>query len=145
MHVLAEAERDRDSFHTDFTPAPSNRSFGVLFTLVFLVVGALPLLRGDAARRWALVVAALFCLVTFTAPRALAPLNRLWMSLGLAMHRVVNPVVMGALFYVVVTPFGLVRQALGKGLTPRLVRDRAATTYWIDRTQQPASRMDQQF
>jgi hypothetical protein len=75
----------------------------------------------------------------------LAPLSRLWLRLGLAMHRVVNPLVMGALFYLVVTPFGLVRQAMKRGLTPRLVKDPRASTYWIDRRGQPASRMDQQF
>jgi hypothetical protein len=145
MHALADAGPRTDSFHTEVNTAPSHRSFGVLFTLVFLVIGTLPLWRGAAVRSWALVVAALFLLVTLAAPRALAPLNRLWLRLGLAMHRVINPVVMGALFYLVVTPFGLVRQALGKGLTPRLARDQSANTYWIDRTQQPASRMDQQF
>ncbi len=145
MQALAGEGTERDSFHTDVNTAPSHRSFGALFTVVFLVVGTLPLWRGGAVRTWALVVATLVGLVTMAAPQALAPLSRLWLRLGLAMHRVINPLVMGALFYLVVTPFGLVRQALGKGLTPRLAKDPSARTYWIDRTQQPASRMDQQF
>jgi hypothetical protein len=145
MHVRADAGPERDSFHSDVDQAPSHRSFGALFTVVFLVLGILPLWRGGAVRTWALAMGALVGLVTMAAPQALAPLSRLWLRLGLAMHRVINPVVMGALFYLVVTPFGLVRQALGKGLTPRLAKDHSAATYWIDRTQQPASRMDQQF
>ena len=145
MHALADAGRENDSFHSVVDTSPSNRSFGALFTVVFFVVGTLPSWRGGALRTWALVVAAVFGLVTIAAPQALAPLSRLWMRIGLAMHHVVNPVVMGALFYLVVTPFGMVRQALGKGLTPRLAKDPSATTYWIDRTHQPASRMDQQF
>ena len=145
MHPLADAGRENDSFHADVEISPSNRSFGALFAVVFVVVATLPVWRGGVVRTWALVVAALFGLATVAAPHTLAPLSRLWLRLGLAMHRVINPVVMGALFYLVVTPFGLVRQALGKGLTPRLTRDQSATTYWIDRTRQPASRMDQQF
>ena len=145
MHALAEAGRENDSFHTYVETPPSNRSFGALFTVVFLATGLVPLWRGGAVRTWAVVVAALFGLVTMAMPHALAPLSRLWMRLGMVLHRVINPLVMGALFYLVVTPYGLVRQALGKGLTPRLARDRSATTYWIDRRQQPASRMDQQF
>ena len=113
--------------------------------VVFALVGATPWWRGGSVRLWAIAVAAVFCLVAIAAPRALAPLNRLWLRLGLAMHRVVNPVIMGALFFLVVTPFGLVRQVMGKGLTPRLRKDPRASTYWIDRTGHPASRMDQQF
>ena len=134
-----------DSFHQDVETGPSNRSFGLLFTLVLALVAATPWWRGGSVRLWAIVVAGVMGLVAVAAPRALAPLNRLWLRLGLAMHRMVNPLVMGALFYLVVTPFGLVRQVMRKGLTPRLRKDPLAPTYWIDRTGQPASRMDQQF
>jgi hypothetical protein len=134
-----------DPFHDETQAGSSNRSFGFLFALVFSLVGAVPWWRGGPVRVWALVVAGVFGLVAVAAPLGLAPLSRLWLRFGLAMHRVVNPVVMGALFYLVVTPFGLVRQAMGKGLTPRLRQDPRASTYWIDRTGHPATRMDQQF
>lgn len=149
MHASAGATSERGnphgSFHQEVEAGPSNRSFGLLFTVVFALVGTTPWWRGGPVRLWALVIAGVFGLVAIAAPRALAPLNRLWLRLGLLMHRVVNPVVMGALFYLVVTPFGLVRQVMGKGLTPRLLKDPRASTYWIDRTGHPASRMDQQF
>ena len=133
------------SFHDQVEADPSPRSFGFLFTLVFTLTGLTPWLRGAPVRLWAIAVAGVIGLIALAAPRVLIPLSRLWLRLGLAMHRVVNPLVMGALFYLVVTPFGLVRQALGKGLTPRLIKDPKASTYWIDRAGQPASRMDQQF
>ena len=142
---MSGPERSGDDFHQDRAIGPSNRSFGLVFTLVFAFVGTLPWWLGGPVRLWALVAAGAFGLAAIAAPRVLAPLNRLWLRLGLVMHHVVNPVVMGALFYLVVTPFGLARQIMGKGLTPRLRRDPAATTYWIDRTGHPASRMDQQF
>jgi hypothetical protein len=124
---------------------PSNRSFGLLFTLVFAVVAAAPLWRGEPMRAWALAVAAGFAIAALAVPRVLAPLNRLWALVGVAMHRVVNPVVMAVLFYGAVTPFGLFFQARRKGLARRLRPDPAADTYWISRAGQPASSMDRQF
>jgi hypothetical protein len=134
-----------DSFHQDVETGPSNRSFGFLFTVVFALIGMTPWWRGGPVRLWAIGVACAFGLMAIAAPWALAPLSRLWLRLGMAMHRVVNPLVMGGLFSLVVTPFGLVRQVFGRGLTPRLRKDPRALTYWIDRSGQPASRMDQQF
>jgi hypothetical protein len=144
-HPMDRQGRTPDPLHAEAAIGPSNRSFGLVFTLVFALIGTIPWWRGGPVRLWALVVAGAFGLAAMVAPRVLAPLNRLWLRLGLVMHHVVNPVVMGALFYLVVTPFGLARQAMGKGLTPRLRRDPAATTYWIDRAGHPVSRMDQQF
>lgn len=134
-----------DPFHTEHAIGPSDRSFGILFASVFAVVGAWPWWQGGPPRPWAFVVGALFGLAAAVRPGVLAPLSRRWLQLGLLMHRVVNPVIMGALFYLVMTPFGLVRQVLNKGLTPRLRQDPQARTYWIDRATRPASRMDQQF
>ena len=123
----------------------SNRSFGALFTIVFLIAGLWPLWGGGPVRQWALAVAAAFAIAAAVAPAGLTPLNRAWYRLGLAMHRVVNPVVMAVLFYLVVTPFALITRVLRKGLRQRLAPDREATTYWVDKAGQPASRMEQQF
>ena len=124
---------------------PSNRSFGLLFTLVFAIVAAAPLWRGEPMRGWALALAALFAIAALAVPGLLSPLNRFWALVGAAMHRVVNPVVMAVLFYGAVTPFGLFFQARRKGLARRLRRDPSADTYWIGRAGQPASQMDRQF
>lgn len=129
----------------DDVVGPSDRSFGLLFTVVFAIVGAAPLWRGGAVRLWALVVAAVFCACALIVPRVLHPLNRVWLHIGLALHRIVNPVVTGALFYLVVTPFGVVRQVFRRGLTRQLRRDPAAPTYWIKRDGEPYSPMDRQF
>ena len=77
-------------------------------------------------------------------PRALTPANRIWLRIGLLMHRIVNPIVMGAIFYLVVTPFGLVMRLLGKGPTAMRPADSDATSYWIARTG-GSSPMDNQF
>lgn len=124
---------------------PSNRSFGLVFAGVFVVVALAPLWRGSAPRPWAFAVAGAFTLVALALPRVLAPLNLAWYRLGLLLHRIVTPIVMAALFYLVLTPFAFVMRLFNKGLEQRLRIDRAASTYWVSRRDQPASRMDQQF
>jgi len=111
----------------------SNRSFGLVFAAVFAIIGLLPLVSGGGLRLWALVCSGGTLLIAFTAPSVLAPFNRLWTKFGLLLHRVVNPVVLGIMFFVVLTPTGLLMRALGKDPL-RLKFDKAAKSYWIDRT-----------
>jgi hypothetical protein len=134
-----------DPFHDEEIVTASPRPFGLLFAVIFVLVGAWPWWEGAPMRLWALAVGGVFGLLAIVAPTALAPLSRLWLRLGLAFHRVVNPLVMGVLFFGAVTPFGLVRQFTNRGLTPQLRRDPAASTYWIGRQDRPASPMTQQF
>jgi hypothetical protein len=129
--------------HDDDGLGPTNRSFGLTFCVLSVVVCLAPLWHGGTPRAWALALAAAFGLLAWLWPAALGPANRVWTRVGLMLHRVVNPVVMAVLFYVVVTPFGLAMRMFGKGLRRRLRPDAAATTYWIIRGTR--SRMDQQF
>ena len=110
----------------------SERSFGLVFALVFAAVGLWPLLSGHAPRFWSLVVAAVFLLASWLWPRLLSPANAAWARLGEALHRIVSPVILGLLFYSSVVPTGLIMRALGKDPL-RLRFDREATTYWIRR------------
>lgn len=122
---------------------PTDRTFGLFFGLVFAVVGLLPLAGGGRVRSWALLLALACVLAALAAPRTLAPANRLWLRIGLLLHRVVNPVVMAVLFYGVVTPFGLAVRTLRPDLARRLRPDRTAATYWVER--RVSARMDRQF
>lgn len=110
----------------------SNRSFGFVFSVLFALLGLVPLARGRPVREWALVVAAAFFLAALVRPRMLAPLNRLWLGFGSLLHFCISPVIMGLVFYTTVTPIGLVRRLLGKDPL-RLRLDRAAVTYWVER------------
>lgn len=126
-------------FHEDLNrdgdnePRASERSFGLVFTAVFVLVGLTPLLKGHDVRWWALIVALAFGILAFAAPRLLAPLNRIWMAFGKLLHRIVSPVVLGLLYCVAVVPTGLILRI--KGSDPlRLKRDPAAKSYWLPRT-----------
>ena len=130
--------------HDEEVVGPSDRSFGLVFTVVFTLIGLLPLWRGAGPRWWAVGVAIVGAFLTRVWPRALAPANQLWLRIGLLLHKIVNPIVMGLIFYLVVTPFGLVMRHRNKGLTGTLRRDDNAATYWISRSD-TSSPMNQQF
>lgn len=110
----------------------SNRSFGLVFAAVFAAIGLLPLIHGGAVRIWALLVAAVFLAAALVFPSALGPLNRLWLKFGLLLHKIVSPVVLGIMFFLVITPIGLFLRARGKDPL-RLKPNRQSKSYWIER------------
>ncbi|MBT5415894.1 MAG: hypothetical protein HOH66_03470 [Rhodospirillaceae bacterium] len=126
-------------FHEDYgreeeVKGSSDRGFGIVFAVVFALVALWPLTgENGAVRLWSAAVAIAFLAIAFLRPGLLAPLNRLWTRFGLLLHRIVNPIVMGFLFYLTVTPMALIMRALGKDLL-RLKRDPEAKSYWIERT-----------
>lgn len=110
----------------------SDRTFGLVFAAMFAFVAGWRWWKGQPYIEWWLAGAAVFGLAGLLAPGILAPLNRLWVKLGLLMFHVVNPIVLGVLFYVVFLPIGLVMRRSGKD--PLHLRfDSAADTYWIKR------------
>lgn len=111
---------------------PPDRQFGLVFTAVFAMVALWPVLWGRPPRWWSVVVAAAFLAASLLAPRILAPLNRVWLWIGLLLHKCISPIVLGLVFFSTVTPIGLLLRALGKDPL-RLRFDSAATTYWIER------------
>ncbi len=111
----------------------SERSFGLVFAVVFAVIGLWPLIHGGSPRLWSLAVGALFLALALAWTAPLRPLNRLWLRIGLLLHAIVNPVVMGLLFFGTVLPIGLFLRLTGKDLL-NLRRDPGARSYWIERT-----------
>ena len=110
----------------------SERSFGIVFAVVFLIIALFPLISGGEIRIWSLVVAVLFSAAAFLAPRILSPLNRVWFLFGQLLHRIVSPIVMGIIFFGTVVPTGLLMRLLGKRPLP-LEFDPEAATYWVER------------
>ena len=108
------------------------------------VIGLLPLWRDGTPRWWAVGLAIVILVLALVWPRALAPANRIWLRIGLLLHRIVNPIVMGVIFYLVVTPFGYVMRLSRKGFIDSLRPDKDAPTYWIQRND-VSSPMNQQF
>jgi hypothetical protein len=110
----------------------SDRSFGLVFAGFFLVIAVLPLFHGGAIRWWSSGMAAAFALLAFLKPALQAGLNRLWIKLGVLLGKVVSPIALGILFYVVITPIGLLIRLTGKDPL-RLQFAPDADSYWIPR------------
>jgi hypothetical protein len=132
------------STHEDITrkfqeKTPSDRSFGRVFTVFFLLVGFLPTLHHGPVRVWALILCGLFLLITLVRPTLLSGANQLWMKLSLLLSRVMNPLVIALMYYVVFVPLGLILRALGKDVL-RLKPDRKAFSYWVPRSPPGPSR-----
>ena len=100
-----------------------------VFVVAFALIGLWPLWSRGGMRVWALVVALVLLAVTLVAPALLALPNKLWMRLGALLHRIVSPIALAFMFYVVVTPIGMLKRAVSRGdYTWR--RGGSADTYW---------------
>lgn len=110
----------------------SDRSFGLVFAAMFAIIALWPLKSGGDIRLWAAGAAAAFLLAALVMPRALKPLNIVWFKFGLVLHHVMTPLIMGLLFFLTVTPVGLLMRATGKD-PMRLKRNAMADSYWIVR------------
>ncbi len=124
----------------------SDRSFGFVFAVVFVIIAVWPLWYGGGLRWWSVGVAGAFAVVAVVIPRVLAAPNRLWMKLGILLGKIVSPIALGILFYLVFLPIGLLMRLAGKDPL-KLKRDAAATSYWVDREPPgpPPTSMTNQF
>ena len=120
----------------------SNRSFGIVFFIVFLLIALYPLLKSNDLRIWSLVISFIFLVLGLINSKILTPLNRLWFKFGLLLGRFISPLVMGIIFFVVVTPIGITMRLLKKDLLN--LKYNKKETYWIDKSG-PKSKMKYQF
>jgi len=111
----------------------SDRSFGFVFTIVFLLVGLMPYWSEGGIQVWALVLASLFFATSMLVPRLLAQINRLWFEFGQILHRFFSPLIMGLIFFGVISPIGLLMRACGKQPL-KLEFDSNVNSYWISRS-----------
>lgn len=124
----------------------SDRTFGFVFAIVFVILAAWPLMSGGQPRWWALGIATAFALVAALRPGLLAVLNRWWMKFGLLLSHIVSPIALAILFYGVFTPIGGLMRLVGKDPL-KLRRDQSAASYWTPRQPPgpPSDSMNQQF
>jgi len=121
----------------------SNRSFGFLFFVVFLAVSLWPLKSQGDLRLWAFILSLIFLVLGVLNSKFLNPLNKLWYKFGIFLGSIVSPIVMGAVFFIVVTPTGLIMRFLGKDVL-RINKNKPVSTYWINREKQKET-MKKQF
>ena len=120
----------------------SNKSFGIVFCIAFLLIGIWPILNNESYRFWALVISLVFLILGLTNSKLLTPFNILWFKLGIFLGKIVSPVVMGIIFFFVVTPTAILMRLFKKDLLNLKYND--SKSYWIKKDE-IKSKMKNQF
>ena len=110
----------------------SNKNFGLVFFIVFLLIAIYPLTYGGELRIWSLVISFIFLILGFTNSNILTPLNKIWFKFGIYLGKIVSPVIMGIIFFIVVTPIGLIMKILRKDLLN--LKFNSQKSYWVEKT-----------
>ena len=119
----------------------SNRSFGIVFFIVFLLIAIYPLLSGESVRLWSLAIATIFFILGIIDSSLLSPLNKIWFKFGIFMGNFIAPIVMGIIYFFVVTPTGLIMKMLGKDLLN--LKKSNKDSYWIKKDNSNSSLKNQ--
>ena len=120
----------------------SNKSFGIVFFIFFLLVSIYPLVNNENIRLWSLLLSIIFLILGILNSKILTPMNKLWFKLGIFLGKIISPLVMGVIFFFVVTPIGLFMKLLKKDLIN--LKFNGNPSYWIEKTE-PKSKMKNQF
>ena len=120
----------------------SNKNFGIVFFVVFFLIGIFFLINNDQINFWALSISFTFFILVIIKSRFLTPLNNLWFKFGILLGKIVSPIILGIIFFFVVTPIGLIMRILGKDLLN--LKFNANKSYWIEK-RGPKSKMKNQF
>tara|TARA_Y100000741_G_scaffold353093_1_gene325862 strand:+ start:19 stop:402 length:384 start_codon:yes stop_codon:yes gene_type:complete len=120
----------------------SNRSFGVVFFIVFLLIAFYPLMFKEDIRLWSLIISLIFLALGLLNSKILTPLNKIWFKFGIFLGKLISPLIMGIIFFFVVTPIGFIMRLLGKDVLN--IKFNNNKSYWIEKNE-PKSKMKNQF
>ena len=120
----------------------SNKSFGVIFSIVFLIIALYPLLNGNSIRIWSVILSLIFFILGLLNSNILFPLNRIWFKFGIILGGIVSPIIMGLVFFLVVTPTSLILRLFKKDVLS--LKKNESMTYWIKKLDKK-SKMKNQF
>jgi hypothetical protein len=110
----------------------SSKNFGILFFIVFLIIGLWPLINSNSVRLWSLAISSIFLIISFIKPDILKPLNYAWIKLGELLGKIIAPIVMFIIFFLVVTPLSFLVRLLGKDLLNTKFNN--SKSYWLEKT-----------
>ena len=120
----------------------SNRSFGIVFFIVFILIAFYPLINQGEIRIWSVLISLLFLILGIINSKILTPLNKVWFKFGIFLGKIISPIVMGLIFFLVVTPIAFLMRILNKDLLN--LKFSKNNSYWIEKTD-PKSTMKNQF
>ena len=119
----------------------SNRSFGVVFFIVFLIISFCPLLNSNDIRIWSLVISIIFLILGLINSKILTPLNKLWFKFGIFLGNIISPIVMGVIYFIVVTPIALILKVFNKDVLN--LKKTKNSSYWINKEKYNSSMKNQ--
>ena len=119
----------------------SNKNFGIVFFIVFLIIAIYPLIKNSDVRVWSLVISIIFLILGLINSKLLTPLNKIWFKFGILLGRFFSPIIMGAIFFFVVTPTGLILRIFRKDILN--LKKNSLTSYWIDRKEEKKNMKNQ--
>jgi len=120
---------------------PSNRNFGIVFFIVFLIIALWPILKQNEIRVWSLIISFIFFVLGLINSKLLAPLNKLWFKFGILLGNIIAPIVMGIVFFLVVTPTGLIMRFFRKDILK--LKKNSSDSYWINKDNTNSSMRNQ--
>ncbi len=120
---------------------PSNRNFGIVFFVVFLIIALWPVLKQNEIRIWSLIISFIFFVLGLINSKLLTPLNKLWFKFGILLGNIISPIVMGIVFFLVVTPTGLVMRIFRKDILK--LKKNSRDSYWINKDNTNSSMRNQ--
>ena len=120
---------------------PSNRNFGVVFFIVFLIIALWPLLKQNEIRIWSLIISFIFFVLGLIDSKLLTPLNKLWFKFGILLGNIIAPIIMGIVFFLVVTPTGLIMRFFRKDILK--LKKNTSDSYWINKDDTNSSMKNQ--
>ena len=123
--------------------AGTERGFGLIFATVFVIVGLYPVLQGQDIRLWTFIIALIFLFFGIFFPKALIVPNKLWFKFGILLGAIVSPIIMGIIFFLTITPTGIIMRLLGKDILNQNIK-KSLKSYWIKRKETVGS-MENQF
>ena len=120
---------------------PTNRNFGIVFFIVFLIIALWPVLKQNEIRIWSLIISFIFFVLGLINSKILTPLNKLWFKFGILLGNIIAPIVMGIVFFLVVTPMGLIMRLFRKDILK--LKKNSNDSYWIDKDNTNSSMRNQ--
>ena len=120
---------------------PSNRNFGIVFFIVFLIIALWPILKQNEIRIWSLIISFIFFVLGLINSKLLTPLNKLWFKFGILLGNIISPIVMGIVFFLVVTPTGLIMRFFRKDILK--LKKNSSDSYWINKDNTNSSMRNQ--
>ena len=120
----------------------SNKSFGIVFFIVFFIIALFPLINKGEIKIWSLIISIIFLILGLKNSKILSPLNKIWFKFGIFLGKIISPLIMGIIFFLVVTPIGILMRIFKKDLLNLKLNNHKS--YWIEKDE-PKSKMENQF